>query len=125
MIALERPSAPAEIAPAISIVPRRVRRRRGPLNNKIYAVFLVVAVFATIDGGWLFDTGSGLGLQARGAALHAYWALMRAEGVPGEELAQLDEEWAQTQGTMVLGAGASLGRPGASGLRNRGQSGTE
>jgi uncharacterized protein YvpB len=125
MIALERPAAPAEIAPAISIVPRRVRRRRGPLNNKIYAVFLVVAVFATIDGGWLFDTGSGLVLQARGAALHAYWALMRAEGVPGEELAQLDEEWAQTQETMVLGAGASLWWPGASGLVNRWQSETE
>src|SRR5258708_4923283 len=125
MIALERPSAPAEIAPVMCIVPRGVRRRRGHPNNKIYGVFLIVAVFATIDGGWLFDTGSGLVLQARGAALHAYWALMRAEGVPGEELAQLDEEWAQTQETMVLGAGASLWWPGASGLVNRWQSETE
>jgi len=124
MIAVERPAAPAEVEPAISIVSRRVRRRRSPLNNKIYAVLLVVAVFATIDGGWLFDSGGGLILQARGAALHAYWALMRAEGVPGEELAQLEEEWAQTQETMVLGAGASFWWPGASGLVNRWQSET-
>ena len=125
MIAVERPAARARVEPAISIVSRRVRPKRSPLNNKIYAVFLVVAVFVTIDGGWLFDTGSGLVLQSRGAALHAYWALMRAEGVPGEELAQLEEEWAQTQETVVFGAAATFWWPGASGLVNRWQAETE
>jgi uncharacterized protein YvpB len=124
MIALERPAAPA-VQPAISIVPHPVKRHRTPVNNKIYAVFLVVAVFVTIDGGWLFDTGTGLVLQSRGTALHAYWSLIRAEGAPGEELAQLEEEWAQTQETMVLGAAAAFWSPGASAVVNRWQAETE
>jgi len=125
MIAVERPAGPAPVAPAISLVPKVVRPKRSPLTIKICAVFVIVAVFVTIDGGWLLDTGTGLVLQSRGAALHAYWALMRAEGVPGDELAQLEEEWAQTQDKMVLGAGASFWVPGASAVVNRWQAETE
>lgn len=125
MIAVERQTAPAPAEPAISIVRRAVRRKPSPLTIKICAVLVVVAVFVTVDGGWLFDTGTGLVLQSRGGALHAYWALMRAEGVPGDELAQLEEEWAQTQDTMVLGAAAAFWVPGASAVVNRWQAETE
>jgi uncharacterized protein YvpB len=125
MIAVERRADPALVEPAISIVPRPVKRKRSSLTIKFCAALVVVAVFVTVDGGWLFDTGSALVLQARGAALHAYWALMRAEGVPGEELAQLEEEWAQTQDTMVLGASGTFWWPGASALVNRWQAETE
>ena len=125
MIAVERPAAPAPVEPAISIVMRPVRRRRSPLALKLSAALVVVAVFVTIDGGWLFDTGSALVLQSRGSALHAYWALMRAEGVPGDELAQLEEEWSQTQDAMVLGSAAAFWWPGASALVNRWEAQTE
>jgi uncharacterized protein YvpB len=125
MIAVERRADPVLVEPAISIVPRPAKRKRSPLTIKLCAALVVVAVFVTIDGGWLFDSGGALVLQARGAALHAYWALMRAEGVPGEELAQLEEEWGQTQDTMVLGAAGTFWWPGASVLVNRWQAETE
>ena len=125
MIAVERPAVPALVEPAISIVPRKVRRKPSPLTLKVCAVFVLVAVFVTVDGGWLFDTGTALVLQSRGAALHAYWALMRAEGVPGDELAQMEEEWAGIQDTMVLGAAAVFWWPGASAVVSRWQADTE
>jgi uncharacterized protein YvpB len=124
MIAVERPAAPA-FQPAISIVPSLVRRKPSPLTIKLCAALLVVTVFVTVDGGWLFDAGTGLVVQSRAGALHAYWALMRAEGAPGEELAQLEEEWAQTQETIVLGASAAFWWPGAGAVVNRWQAETE
>src|ERR1700737_141637 len=125
MIAAERQATPGVDEPTLSIVPRLVRRKTSPLTIKLFAAFLMVTVFVTVDGGWLFDTGTGLVVQSRAAALHAYWALMRAEGAPGEELAQLEEEWAQTQETVVLGAAAAFWWPGASAVVNRWQAETE
>src|SRR3982074_1938077 len=126
MIAVERPAAESQLQPAISAPAARAGGRQGTsLATKLGSVFVVFAVFATVDGGWLFDTGAALLLQSRASALHAYWALMKAEGVPGEELAQLEEHWAYTQGTTVLGAAGAFWWPGASVEVNRWQAETE
>src|SRR3981189_2100700 len=126
MIAVERPAAELQLQPAISApASHAVRRERNSLAIKLGSVFVVFAVFAHFDGGWLFPPGAALLLQSRASALHAYWALMKAEGVPGEELAQLEEQWAYTQGTTVLGAAGAFWWPGASVEVNRGQAETE
>jgi uncharacterized protein YvpB len=126
MIAVERPAAEPQLQPAISApASHAVRRERSGLAIKLGSVFVVFAVFATVDGGWLYDTGAALLLQSRASALHAYWGLMKAEGVPGEELAQLEEQWAYTQGTTVLGAAGAFWWPGASVEVNRWQAETE
>ena len=94
MIAVERTPLPGlDLArpAATSSTPRR-----RPLLTRVGAVFLVLTVVSSLGGWGLVDFGSAYVLQARANALHDRWAVMRAQGIPDSDLAELEQEWIAT-----------------------------
>jgi uncharacterized protein YvpB len=135
MIAVERPaSAPAPAEPEEAPEPAgkqpgaRARRIRAwavqvPSGGAGVAIALTVALLAaTAGGGGLLEGRIAFDLQARAAAAHQSWAVMRADGIPDSELAVLEQEWIYSQKVKFLGVGTLFWWPGASGIVDRWQS---
>ncbi len=136
MIALERPAAPAPPQlepdeapePVVKRYPNRSRRLRAwavqvPSGGSGVAILLTVALLAaTAGGGGLLEGGIAVDLQARAAAVHQHWAVMRADGIPDSDLAVLEQEWIYSQKVKFLGVGTVFWWPGASGIVDRWQS---
>ena len=95
------------------------RTRR--LSSRLAAAVLVVAIVSTIGGGGLADVGNAFVLQSRAAALHAHWNVMRAEGIPDDDLAQLEQEWVASQRSKFMGVGSAFWWPGATQVLERWQ----
>src|SRR6202035_4071808 len=110
-------------APAPSAGARPVARR---LSRKVSALILVAALLAAAEGGaGVLDTAVAFGLQGRAAALHHHWAAMRLDGIPDSDLAALEQEWAYSQGTTLLGVGAEFWSPRAGSIVDRWQAMTD
>jgi uncharacterized protein YvpB len=135
MIAVERPTpAPAPVEPEEAPKPvgkqpaaraRRVRAWavRVPSGGGRVAMALTVALLAgTAGGGGLLEGRIAFDVQARAAAVHQNWAVMRADGIPDSELAILEQEWSYSQKVKFLGVGTMFWWPGASGIVDRWQS---
>jgi uncharacterized protein YvpB len=134
MITLERPAPESEHelqlahaepapAPAPSAGARPAALR---LSRKVSALILVAALLAAAEGGaGVLDTAVAFGLQGRAAALHQHWAAMRLDGIPDSDLAALEQEWAYSQGTTLLGVGAEFWSPRAGSIVDRWQAMTD
>jgi uncharacterized protein YvpB len=136
MIALEQPAGPAPqpVEPEETPEPAgkrpktRARRMRAwavraPSGGGAVAIVLTVALLAaTAGGGGLLDGRIAFDLQARAAAVHDHWAVMRADGIPDSELSILEQEWIYSQKIKFLGVGTVFWWPGASGIVDRWQS---
>ena len=85
------------------------------------AVVVVLAVVSSLGGGGLLDSGSSYVLQARAQALHERWAYMRDNGIPDADLAYLEQQYAMTQATIVIGAGGVFWLPGGADAIDRWQ----
>jgi uncharacterized protein YvpB len=113
VIAVERPEPyrrPAK-RPDLTVLQGGARIRRLP--NRLAAVVLTVAILSTLGGGGLADAASAFSVQAKAAALHAHWQVMRAEGIPDADLAQLEQEWAVSQRSRFMGVGLAFWWPGS------------
>src|SRR6267378_6658799 len=86
--------------------------RRSAWTERVSAAVVLVSVITSLGGGGLVDSGSTYVLQARAAALHARWADMREKGIPGADLAELEQQWTMSQATVVFGAGGAFWLPG-------------
>ena len=86
---------------------------------------LVVAIGSSLGGGGLLDSGSSYVLQARAQTLHARWAVMREQGIPDADLAQLEQEWRTSQASIVIGAGGVFWLPGGAEAINSWQAQTD
>ena len=73
---------------------------------------LVVAVFSSLGGGGLVDSGTVYVLQSRAKALHTRWVYMRDNGIPESDLLRLEQDWTASQGRIVFGAGGVFWLPG-------------
>ena len=98
-----RPPRPQPVAPA---------RRETVWTSRVSAALLVVAMLSSLGGGGLLDFASAYTLQARAQAMHDRWVFMRANGIPDEDLAVLESEWAASQSSTVVGAGGVFWVPG-------------
>ncbi|GAC1663513.1 MAG: hypothetical protein PVS2B1_22680 [Candidatus Dormibacteraceae bacterium] len=136
MIAVERSAPETETAVQLLEVPfhepvritkllpaRSARLRRGltRLGSRTSAIGLVATMLFTLSGGSVVNSGIPLSLQARAVALHQDWAAMRANGIPGLDLATLEQEWKYTQATQFLGVAAVFWWPGANEILDRWQ----
>ena len=128
MIAVERPATESEpelvLAERVQApepspgIPPKARR----LSRKISALVIVAALLAAAEGGaGVLDTAVAFGLQGRAAALHQHWAAMRLDGIPDSDLAALQQEWAYSQSTTLLGVGAVFWSPRAGATLDRWQ----
>jgi len=126
VIAVERPSrAPLPVEPEKApepagqrltrpTRPTRARRLRAwalqvPSGGGGVAIALTVALLAgTAGGGGLLEGRIAFDVQARAAAAHQNWAVMRADGIPDSELAILEQEWIYSQKVKFLGVGTLL-----------------
>ena len=81
-------------------------------TERFAAGVLVVAVFSSLGGGGMVDSGSAYMLQSRAQALHARWVYMRANGIPESDLVRLEQDWAASQDRIVFGAGGVFWLPG-------------
>jgi uncharacterized protein YvpB len=136
MIAVEQPvAAPRPVEPEQAPEPARkppaarARRLRAwalrlPSGDAggLAIVVTVALLAATAGGGGLLDGRIALDLQARAAAVHQNWAVMRADGIPESDLAILEQEWIYSQKVKFLGVGTLFWWPGASGIVDRWQS---
>jgi uncharacterized protein YvpB len=122
MIAVERP---VEALPLPKLLPAyqpagAVLFKEGWLTRRVSAIAMGMALLVGVGGGaTVFDTTLAFGVQARAAALHQRWDVMRSNGIPGDDLAVLEQEWSYSQSTRVLGAGAIFWSPGASAIVDR------
>jgi uncharacterized protein YvpB len=134
MIAVERPAPESEAEPELALAPAPAEPASAPatsvwfrpvagrLSRRVYALVLVAAVLAAAEGGFgVVDTSIAVGLQGRAAALHQHWSAMRLDGVPDSDLAALEQEWAFTQSTTLLGVGAVFWSPRAGSIIDRWQ----
>src|SRR5487761_416589 len=127
MIAVERPApesepalAPVETAPAPA-APAGTRPA-GRLSRKLSALIIVAALLAAAEGGaGVLDTAVAFGLQNRAVLMHQHWAAMRLDGIPDSDLAVLEQEWAYSQSTTLLGVGAVFWSPRAGAIVDRWQ----
>src|SRR4051812_21872190 len=117
MITLQRsaetpePTAPAPRGGPAQPASRRTRR---------LSVFLVVAISLVFLGGIAaVDRNSAIALQQRALALHAQWAYMGDNGVPGQDLADLEQEWKRSQASRFIGPASVFWLPGAVPTVNR------
>jgi uncharacterized protein YvpB len=130
MIAVERPApepeselslVPAEPAPAPA-PSAAARPKTGRLSRKVSALVIVAVLLAAAGGGaGVFDTAVAFGLQSRAAAMHQHWAAMRLDGIPDPDLAAMEQEWAYSQSTTLLGVGAVFWSPRAGSIIDRWQ----
>ena len=113
MIAVEQelPAAPFQARP---FRPRAANRpRRSTVwTARVSASLLVVSMLSSLGGGGLLDFASAYTLQSRAQAMHDRWAFMRDNGIPDEDLAGLESEWAASQSTTFVGAGGIFWIPG-------------
>lgn len=85
----------------------------------------MLAVVSSLGGGGLLDSASSYVLQARAQSLHDRWAFMRANGIPDADLASLEQEYAATQASIVVGAGGVFWLPGGADTLVRWQAETD
>ena len=131
MIAVERdaPAVVLETRPAE--FPRHTaptvptRRSRPVWTERVSAAVVLVSVITSLGGGGLVDSGGAYVIQAHAAALHARWADMREKGIPGADLAELEQQWTMSQATIVFGAGGAFWLPGGTEALARWQSETD
>jgi uncharacterized protein YvpB len=136
MIAVERPAPELEPAeakrapqPAAGrlrlVLSPRIWPKSKPFGDKLTAAALMVALLAAIAGtAGVLNGFIAVGLQAKAAAVHQRWAVMRAEGIPDSDLAVLEQEWIYTQRIKYFGAGTDFWWPGASATVDSWQSAT-
>jgi len=117
--AYPQPSTAPSGRPTLRVLTGGPRTRR--LSSRLAAAVLVVAIVSTIGGGGLADIGNAFVLQSRAAALHAHWNVMRAEGIPDDDLAQLEQEWVASQRSRFMGVGTAFWWPGATQVLERWQ----
>jgi len=135
MIAVEeRPALEPE--PELALVPVQPAQTPSPgagaqptsgrLSRKVSALLLVAALLAAAEGGFgVLDTAVAFGLQSRAAVLHQHWVAMRVDGIPASDLAVLEQEWAYSQSTTLLGVGAVFWSPRAGSIIDRWQAQTD
>ncbi len=140
MIAVERPTQETgeaaltvELSDALqqSGHPRPARSTRPWLNwpkgtlfgGRLTAIVLTLALLAATAGSaGVLDGRIALDVQARAAAMHDRWAVMRAQGIPESDLALLEQEWVYSQKIKYLGVGTVFWWPGASSIVDRWES---
>src|SRR5205823_13853843 len=88
------------------------RRSRQFRTERFSAGVVLVSVITSLGCGGLVDSGCAYVIQAHAAALHARWADMREKGIPGADLAELEQQWTMSQATIVFGAGGAFWLPG-------------
>ena len=127
MIAAERdlPAAPLSARPPRPRLLVTRPRRRTVWTLRAGALVLVFAVVSSLGGGGLIDAGSSYVLQARAQALHDRWAYMRDRGIPDVDLAPLEQEYASSQASIVIGAGGVFWLPGGAETIGRWQADTD
>ena len=116
MIAAEHARLPATAATV---------RRRMAWSSRLSAVLLVAAVVASLGGGGLLDVGSAYRLQQRAEMLSARWAYMLDNGIPASDLVPLQQEWALSQASKLVGAAAAFWLPGGVDTMGRWEAETE
>jgi len=141
MIAVERPTQETGEA-ALTVVPNEAQQPAGGdprpnlstrswrswpkatlIGGRRTAILVTVALLAgTAGGAGLLEGGIALGVQARADAMHARWAVMRAQGVPESDLAVMEQEWVYSQKIKYLGVGTVFWSPGASSIVDRWES---
>ena len=99
------------VSPA-AIVPLRLGRARTRWPARLSALVLLLAFLTSLGGGGLLDSASAYVLQAKANALHDRWVVMRSQGIPDADLAQLEQEWQDSQASIVVGAGGVFWLPG-------------
>ena len=106
MIAVEQPVGPARQPVEPEVAPERAGKQPAARSRRIrawavqvpsgggaVAIVLTVALLAAMaGGGGLLDGRIAFDLQARAAAVHEHWAVMRADGIPDSELSILEQE---------------------------------
>jgi uncharacterized protein YvpB len=125
MIAVENPASDARLETVPSPASTWTSPRASSFASKVSAAVALVAVLSTLGGGGLVDAGYAVRLQTRAADLHVRWASMVAAGIPAEDLAALEQEWAYSQSVKFLGAAASFWTPGTSTTLDRWQAETD
>ncbi|HSS62076.1 MAG TPA: C39 family peptidase [Candidatus Limnocylindrales bacterium] len=122
VVAAEREAPAASREARLSRAPSRSGlRRRAHLTSRLSAVLLVGALLVSLGGGGLVNLGTALVLQARAVALHDQWVGMRTAGIPDDDLAGLEREWAASQSLMIGGAASLFWLPGGADTLNRWQ----
>lgn len=99
--------------------------RGTPLLTRLSALVTLVAVASTLGGLGLADSGSAFALQARATQLHAQWALMRVEGIPDADLAELEQEWTLSRQHAVGGVATTFWLPGGAEVLARWQAASD
>src|ERR1700730_9046595 len=100
MIAVERP---VEALPPPKLLPAHepagvILGKRIRLSRRASAIAMGMALLVGGGGGGtVLGTAPTFGLQARAAALHQRWDVMRSNGIPDYDLAALEQEWSYTQ----------------------------
>jgi uncharacterized protein YvpB len=116
MIAVEHEDALPEARPfaqaSVTIVPLRPGKARTGWPARVSALVVLVAILTSLGGGGLLDSASAYTLQAQANALHERWAVMRVQGIPDADLAELEQEWQSSQAAIVVGAGGVFWLPG-------------
>lgn len=121
MIAVEHPQA---ISLPTSRAASRVSKTRSSLQglkSRLSAAVVVVAILSSLGSAGLADAGSAFILQSRATAIHAHWQVMRAEGIPDADLAELEQEWTTSQQSKIMGVASFLWLPGAKAALDRWQ----
>ena len=117
MIAVEREDALPETRPfaaRVAIVPLRPGKARPRWPARLSALVLLLAILTSLGGGGLLDSASAYTLQAKAMALHDRWAVMRGNGIPDADLAELEQEWKASKAWILIGAGGIFWLPGGS-----------
>ena len=126
MIAAEREelaAAPAETRPRPHLLSLPPRRTPWPLRP--LAALILLAVVSSLGGGGFIDSASSYVLQARAKTLHDRWAYMRLNGIPDADLVGLEQQYAATQASIVVGAGGVFWLPGGAERLNAWQAETD
>jgi uncharacterized protein YvpB len=125
MIAVERPAADQSGETLAPVASARTGRMAASFASKVSATVALFAVLGTLGGGGLVDAGYAMRLQTRATDLHERWASMVAAGIPADDLASLEREWADGQSTGFLGSAAMFWTPGARTTLDRWQAQTD
>lgn len=84
-------------------------------------MLLIACMLVSVGGGGLLDLGHAFALQSQAQDLQARWAAMRVAGIPDDDLASLEREFAASQSFMLAGSAGVFWLPGGTETINRWQ----